>query len=331
MQRPIAFIQFADFLPLAFNQIANELATMYWRTAGEYSCPVVIMAPCGGYKPGMGPFHAQTFDGTAAHVPGIDVVMPSSPDDACGLLNTALESPRPTLFLYPKAALNVAELKKPVDVTHHRVPIGVARRVRTGRDLTIVAWGNTVRLASRVADALAEWDYAPDVLDLRSLSPWDETLVLESAERTGRLLIVHEDNLSCGLGSEIAARVAESSSKPPRVLRVGRPDVPVPCHYESQLAVLPGFRLTLTAAARLLDVEISWEEPDARCEDGTFVVHANGSGPADDTVFISRLLVRPGDRVAAGDLVAIVESSKCAVEVCAPHAGAITGGRRSGR
>ena len=91
-----------------------------------------------------------------------------------------------------------------------------------------------------MADALAGWDYATDVLDLRSLSPWDETLVLESAERTGRLLNPAEENCPRP-GSEIAARVAESSSKPPRVLRVGRPDVPVPCHYESQLAVLPGF------------------------------------------------------------------------------------------
>jgi|KBSSwiStaDraftv2_1062776.scaffolds.fasta_scaffold07261_6 2-oxoisovalerate dehydrogenase E1 component len=326
-QRPIAFIQFADFLPLAFNQIANELATMYWRTAGEFACPVVLMAPCGGYKPGMGPFHAQTFDGTAVHVPGLDVVMPTSAADVCGLLNSVLDSARPTLFLYPKAALNIVRRtrsKKCFDAARHRVPIGVARRLQSGNDVTMVAWGNTVRLVSRVAETLNEWGYSTDVLDLRSLSPWDESQVIESAERTGRLLIVHEDNVSCGLGGEIAARVAESAARPPRVLRIARPDAPIPCHYESQLAVLPGFRSTLSGAAQLLDVEIAWDEPRTGCEDGSFVVQANGSGPADETVTVVQLLVKPGDRIAAGDVVATLETSKCAVEVSAALGGVVT-------
>ena len=105
-QRPVAFIQFADFLPLAHNQIASELATMYWRTAGRWEAPVIVMAACGAYRPGLGPYHAQTGEATIAHIPGLDVFMPSTATDAAGMLNAAFASGRPTLFLYPKALLN---------------------------------------------------------------------------------------------------------------------------------------------------------------------------------------------------------------------------------
>ena len=322
-QRVVVLIQFADFLPLAFNQIANELGTMFWRTAGDFSCPVVILAPCGGYKPGMGPFHAQTFDGTAIHVPGLDVVMPSTPADACGLLQGALDSPRPTLFLYPKAALNVAGTGRAFDVGRHRVDIGRARVLRRGSDLTLVAWGNTVRLATNVAEVLEEHSFTSDVIDLRSLSPWDEPCVVESAERTGRLLIVHEDNLSGGLGAEVAARVAERATKPTRVLRVARPDVPIPCHFESQLAVLPSFRSLLSAAAQLLNVDLTWEVADRHPVPDILAVPVIGSGPSDETVFISSLVVQPGARVATDDVLAVVDTAKCAVEVTAPNPGVV--------
>jgi 2-oxoisovalerate dehydrogenase E1 component len=107
-QRPVAFIQFADFLPLAFNQIVSELATMHWRTNGGWSCPLVIMAPCGAYRPGLGPFHAQTFESSLAHEPGLDVAVPSTAADASGILNAAFAGARPTVILYPKALLNTA-------------------------------------------------------------------------------------------------------------------------------------------------------------------------------------------------------------------------------
>ena len=102
----MAFLQFADFLPLAFNQILSEMGSMHWRTDGQWSAPVIVMIPCGGYRPGLGPFHAQTFDSLAAHIPGVDVFMPSTASDAAGLLNAAFLSQRPTLFFYPKSCLN---------------------------------------------------------------------------------------------------------------------------------------------------------------------------------------------------------------------------------
>ena len=145
-QRPVAFIQFADFLPLAQNQIASELAMLYWRTAGRWEAPVIVMAPCGGYRPGLGPYHAQTGEATLAHIPGLDVFMPCTAADAAGLLNAAFESGRPTLFLYPKALLNDMSLATARNVERQFVPIGPARKVRAGA--TSLTWPGVTRSAS---------------------------------------------------------------------------------------------------------------------------------------------------------------------------------------
>ena len=150
--RPVACIQFADFVPLAFNQLASELGSLYWRSNGGWPVPVVVMMPCGGYRPGLGPFHAQTFESVLAHVPGLDVVMPSTAGDAVGLLNAAFEGGRPTVFLYPKVCLNDAALATSADVERQIVRPGVARRVMAGGNLTLVTWGGTVPLCVRVAE-----------------------------------------------------------------------------------------------------------------------------------------------------------------------------------
>ncbi|MBV9123797.1 MAG: transketolase, partial [Planctomycetes bacterium] len=130
--RPVAMIQFADFLPQALNQIMSELGSMYWRTNGDWECPVLVLVACGGYRPGLGPFHAQTMEAIAAHVPGLDVFMPSTAADAAGLLNAAFDSGRPTIFFYPKVSLNDRERTTSADLERHWVPIGQARRVRQG-------------------------------------------------------------------------------------------------------------------------------------------------------------------------------------------------------
>ena len=120
-EQPVAFLQFADFIPLAFNQIASELSTIHWRSDGKWSVPVITMIACGGYRPGLGPYHAQTFESILAHNPGIDVFMPSTAEDAVGLLNAAFASERPTMFLYPKTCLN--------DILHgRRLPAGAPSR-----------------------------------------------------------------------------------------------------------------------------------------------------------------------------------------------------------
>ena len=321
--RPVAFLQFADFLPLAYNQIHSELASIYWRTAGGWQAPVIVMISCGGYRPGLGPFHAQSFEAVAAHTPGLDVFMPSTAADAAGMLNAAFESNRPTLFFYPKSCLYLPAEMTGRDVHRQFVPIGVSRVVRPGRDVTFVAWGNTVGLCKKAAAALAEVGAEAEILDLRSISPWDRQAVLASAEKTGRLVIVHEDNATCGMGAEIAATVAEQARAAVAIRRIARPDTFVPCNFANQLDVLPSFQSVLTAAAGLLDLELSWQ-PLPRREDGTLVVEAIGSGPSDETVIVTDLPVAAGDRVRRGELVALVEASKAVVEVSAPVSGVVS-------
>ena len=259
--RPVAFIQFADFLPLAFNQIISELGSMYWRTDGGWQCPVIIMAPCGGYRPGLGPFHAQTLESVMAHVPGVDVLMPAEAADAAGLLNAAFESGRPTIFLYPKSCLNDRSAMTSADVERQRVPLGKSRKLSQGNDLTIVTWGSTVRLCQRACACLSEVDISVELIDLRSISPWDQETVCESALRTGKVIVVHEDNLTCGFGAEVVATIAESASRQILCRRITRPDTYIPCNFANQLKVLPSMERLLECAAEMLDLEMTWEVP----------------------------------------------------------------------
>jgi 2-oxoisovalerate dehydrogenase E1 component len=324
-ERPVAFIQFADFLPLAFNQIASELGSMYWRSGGRWQTPVIVMVTCGGYRPGLGPFHSQSLEALAIHTPGIDVMMPSTATDAAGMLNAAFASGRPTLFFYPKALLNRSHDTTPRDTRRQFVPIGVARTLREGRHITLVGWGNTVSLCAKVARALADAEVEAEVIDLRSLSPWDESAVLESVGKTRNLIVVHEDNRSCGLGAEIVATVAEKSAVPVQARRITRPDTLVPCNFANQLEILPSFQRTLAAAAEMLDLDLTWEMPKNASEAGgsLFAVAAIGSGPSDEAVRILRLVARAGRMVCVGDVLAEVEASKACLDITSPVAGVI--------
>ena len=321
-QRPVAFLQFADFLPLAYNQIANELGTMFWRTDGHWSAPVIILAACGGYRPGLGPYHAQTMDSLMAHTPGIDVLMPSNASDAAGLLNAAFLSERPTLFLYPKACLSDSQQATSCDVEGQFTPIGTARKVRGGCDITLVGWGNTVSLCQRTALALEAAGVEAEILDLRSLSPWDERAVLASAEKTARLVVVHEDNHTCGLGAELLATVAEKTRVPVAMRRVTRPDTPIPCNFANHTEILPSFPRVLATAAELLDMELTWLS-DPPTEEDLHVIRAIGSGPADDTVTVLEWYVAPAATVRRGDPVVSLEASKNVFDVTSPVDAAI--------
>ena len=321
-ERPVAFLQFADFIPLAYNQIHSELGSVYWRSAGGYQAPVIVMIPCGGYRPGLGPFHSQSLESTVAHTPGIDVFMPSTATDAAGMLNAAFASGRPTLFFYPKSRLNDPEQTAPANVANLLTPIGVARKARSGRDITLVAWGNTVRLCERTAETLGQAGFEAEVLDLRSISPWDEHTVLSSIEKTARLIVVHEDSHSCGVGAEVIATVAEKARMPVTMRRVTRPDTLVPCNFANHLDVLPSYRRILETACELLDVEIHWIEP-AASDSGLFSVEAVGSGPADETVNVIEVHVQPGTQVARGDLLATLEATKSVFELTSPVDGTV--------
>jgi 2-oxoisovalerate dehydrogenase E1 component len=320
--RPVAFMQFADFLPVAYNHILSEIGAMHWRTNGQWETPVLMMSICGGYRPGLGPYHAQTMEAICAHVPGVDVFMPSTAADAAGLLNAIAESGRPSVFLFPKSLINDRTNTTSADVEKQYVPIGKARIVRTGQDITLVSWGGSMPVCERTADALAEAGINAEIIDLRTIFPWDEDTVLASAKKTGKLVIVHEDNQTAGMGGEIAATIAERAGAAVKIARVVRPDTYIPYDYSCQIEVLPSYKRTLEKCCELLDTDIHWDKPVEE-EAGTVTVKAIGSSPSDETITITRLLVSAGDAIAEGDLIASVEADKASMDITSPVSGTI--------
>ncbi|TML63433.1 MAG: hypothetical protein E6G17_05495, partial [Actinobacteria bacterium] len=203
--RPIAEIQFADFIHSAFDQIVSEAAKIHYRSNGDFHVPLVIRAPWGGGVHGA-LYHSQCIEAFYAHVAGLKVVVPSTPADVAGLLREAVEDPDPVLFLEHKKTYRL--IKGPVPDGEWRVPIGVADVARAGDDLTIVTYGLHRHLSLEAAEALAEEGNSIEVVDLRTIAPLDRDTVLRSAAKTGRVLVVHEDNVSFGVGAEVAALVA---------------------------------------------------------------------------------------------------------------------------
>ena len=321
-KKPVACIQFADFMLPAFSQIAAELGAMWWRTNGQWECPVILMAICGAYRPGLGPYHAQTFDATFAHIPGLDIFMPSTAADAAGLLNAAFDSNRPTVFLFPKNLINDRSVCAAANAAAQFVPVGKARVTRPGKELTIVSWGSTVPLCEKTADALQGAGASVEVIDLRSLSPWDKDAVIASARKTGKLLVVHEDNHTCGFGGEVMATVAEHAGVPVQMARVTRADTYIPYLFDTQLEVLPTFKTVLEKAAELLDFSIAWQKPVEEA-DGAVTVNAIGSSPSDKTVTITELYVSAGDSINEGEIIASVEADKATMEISTPVSGTV--------
>jgi 2-oxoisovalerate dehydrogenase E1 component beta subunit len=237
--RPICEIQFADFIHPAFNQIVNEAAKMYYRTNGEWSVPMVIRAPYGGGISG-GLYHSQSVESFFAHVPGLKVVIPSSPADAKGLLKSAVRDPNPVLFFEPKKGYRL--IKGQVPEGEYTVPIGPAQVTRPGRDLSVFAYGMMHYYCLQAAEKMAGEGVQVEVVDLRTLYPVDKAAILASVRKTGRALVVYEDNLTMGYGAEVAAIIADEAftSLDAPVKRLAAPDVPaVPFSHPMQDWFMP--------------------------------------------------------------------------------------------
>ncbi len=223
--KPICEIQFADFIYPAVNQIISEAAKICYRSNGEWSVPMVIRAPYGGGI-GGGLYHSQSVEHIFAHVPGLKVVIPSNPYDARGLLKSAVRDPNPIIFLEPKKGYRLIRGEMPDE--EYTVPIGPAKVSREGSDLTIYAYGMMHFYALQAAETLAAEGIDVEVVDLRTLYPVDRETVLSSVRKTGKALIVHEDNLTGGYGGEIAAIIADEAftDLDAPVKRLCGPDVP---------------------------------------------------------------------------------------------------------
>jgi len=222
--RPVAEIQFADFIHPAMDQIVSEAARMRYRSNGAFSCPLVIRAPSGGGIHGA-LYHSQNVEAFFAHVPGLKVVAPSTPYDVAGLLKAAIRDEDPVLFFEHKKTYRL--IKGEVPEEDFVVPIGKANVVREGKDLSILTYGLAVHQCLEAAEALAQ-EVRIEVVDLRTLAPLDKETILESVRKTGKALIVHEDNLTGGIGGEVAAIIAAEAFDylDGPVLRLAMPDVP---------------------------------------------------------------------------------------------------------
>ncbi len=224
---PVAEIQFADFIHPAFDQIVSEAARLHYRSNGAWACPITVRTPYGAGIHG-GPYHSQSIEAFYAHVPGLKVICVASPYDAKGLLKSAIRDPNPVMFLEHKKAYRLFREEVPDD--DYTIPIGVAETKREGRDMTLVTYGLMTRYSLEAAEEVqADGGVSVEVIDLRTVSPWDKERVLESVRKTGKALIVYEDNISGGFGAEVAATIAQDAFEflDGPVTRIASPDVPL--------------------------------------------------------------------------------------------------------
>jgi 2-oxoisovalerate dehydrogenase E1 component beta subunit len=223
--RPIAEIQFADFIFPAFNQILSEAARMRYRSNNAFGCPITIRAPYGGGVHGA-LYHSQSVEAFFTHIPGLKVVVPSTPHDARGLLRSAIRDDDPVLFFEHKKMYR--SVRGEVPEREYTVPLGSAAVVRAGTQITVVTYGLMTHYALEAADRVAEEGISVEVLDLRSLRPLDRPTLLDSVRKTGKCLVVYEDSRFGGYGAEVAAVVAEEAFDylDGPVTRLAGPDVP---------------------------------------------------------------------------------------------------------
>jgi pyruvate/2-oxoglutarate/acetoin dehydrogenase E1 component len=249
--RPIAEIMFSDFLTLAMDHIVNSAAKMRYAYAGEAIVPVVFRMACGAGV-GAAMHHSQSPEAWITNVPGLKVVMPSTPHDAKGLLKSAIRDDNPVVFFEHKFLYS--RLKGMVPEEEYLVPLGKADIKRAGEDLTIIATGAMVHQALAAADILAGDGIKAEVLDPRTLVPLDKATIFQSLEKTGRVVIVHEAPKTGGIGGEIAAVVAEEAfySLDAPIKRVGAPFTPVPAHPILEKFYLPNADKIVAAARELL-------------------------------------------------------------------------------
>lgn len=247
--KPVFELQFIDFISPGWNQIVTNLSTLTWRSNGEWKLPITIYAPYGAYLPGGSLWHSQSNEAMLAHVPGLKVAIPSTPEDASGLVWTSLQDEGPSFILIPKHIF-----RKNVEVEKVApVPFGAARIVQEGNDLTVVAYGNCIELAQ---DAMAQSTYSVELIDLRSIVPADYNTIVKSLEKTGRLVVIHEDTRTCGFGESLIAELVNRSDRFNNFLShpelVCREDVHIGYNPIYEYAALPDINQVKAAFDRVM-------------------------------------------------------------------------------
>ena len=249
-KRPVFEVQFIDFIYPGFNQLVTNISTLRWRSFGNWKCPAVIYAPYGAYLPGGSLWHSQANESALAHYPGLNVVIPSTPDDAAGLLWTAMHAEDPVIFLVAKHLLWAEhEYTKPI----RAVPLGKARNVHDGSDVTLVAWGNTVEKSLEALNKIGD-EVSVELIDLRSIVPWDAAAIEESVRKTRRLVVVQEDTENCSVGQMIISHVTGNPGlwsellSPP--ILVSKPNVVIGYNPIYEYAALPDVERIVTAIRR---------------------------------------------------------------------------------
>jgi len=248
--RPVPEIQFGDYVYPAFDQIVNELAKFRYRSGGEYPAPVVVRMPIGGGIKG-GHYHSQSPEAFFTHIPGLKVVCPSNAIDAKGLLASAIRGDDPVIFMEPKFYYRKPKMEVPAG--EYTIPIGEAKVVREGRQVTVIAWSAMVRTALEAAEKGAKRGFDLEVIDLRTLVPFDVERILASVKKTGRVVIVHEAPRTSGFGGELAATIQEKAilHLEAPILRVTGFDTPFP--YTLEHEYLPDADRVLDAVERVVN------------------------------------------------------------------------------
>jgi 2-oxoisovalerate dehydrogenase E1 component len=342
-KRPIFELQFIDFLYPGMNQLVTNISSLRWRSFGDWKCPVVIYAPYGAYLPGGSLWHSQANESVFAHYPGLSVIIPSTPDDAAGLLWTAMHGEDPVLFLIPKHMFWAQrETTKPI----RAISFGQARVAREGNDVTVVAWGNTVE---KCEEALAKIDnhIGVDLIDLRSIVPWDKAAIEKSVRKTGRLVIVQEDGENCSVGQMIISYVTGTSElwdhlvSPP--ILVSKPNVMIGYNPIYEYAALPDVERIVAAIRRSVSITtFHAQSPLVREPVAAAVPGGKGPPPAAEdsdpyrttqpivvpimgegirNAKIVSLLKKPGDSIAHDDDLCEVETDKAVYPIQASVAG----------
>lgn len=314
--RPVFELQFIDFVGPAFNQLISQVANLRWRTNGDWKCPMTIYAPSGAYLPSGGTWHSQSNEGWFAGMPGLRVAVPSTPEDAAGLMWASMHDDDPSLVLLPKHLLRAraSSLAAP-----EALRWGKGRIVEPGTDVTVVAWGNCVEVSSAAAALLREDGVSVEIVDPRTLVPCDWDLIADSLARTGRLVVVQEDSKTCGFGQAV---VSEMTTSPERfaVLRsapvlVSRPDVPVPFVAALEMAVLPSIEDVVRAIRSTMSVVGGAVEATTEAPAGDEILTVPQLGEGLRQVLVTAHLKKPGEWVAMDEPLYEVETDKANVTV----------------